>query len=193
MAPCCGHKNFSITNVKLTLKMNKLVVFDDNDPRILIHETNNIRIYHVNCLSLTVFRSKDHGFQSKYVHATGTSCYCEIEGHVLQSIVDVSNIRHSDCEYIRVGSISFTHKTRLGLKSRFLKMSPAFYQTHDVRIPRKFPGLVLKKLHKSTTGLLFNSGHLIGTGARRPQQIFEFIAKFNDLVAEVDALLASEG
>ena len=72
-------------------------------------------------------------------------------------------------------------------------MSPAFYQAHDVRIPRKFPGLVLKKLHKSTTGLLFNSGHLIGTGARRPQQIFEFIAKFNNLVAEVDAMLASEG
>lgn len=193
MAPCCNHKEFTITNIKMTLKMRKLVVFADDDPRILIHETNNIRVHHVNSLSLTVFRNKMHGFQSKYIHVTGTRCYCEIEDHVLQSIVDVSNIQLEDCEYIKVGSISFTRKICSGLKSRFLKMSPAFYQMHDVRVPRKFPALVLKKLHKNISGLLFNSGHLVACGARRPRQIFEFIDKFDQLVDEVNSLLAPEG
>ena len=193
MMSCCNHRRFTITNVKLTVKMRKMVTIADNDSRVLVHETANLCVYHVNNLSLTIFRNKIHGFCSKFIHVTGTRCHCEIEHHVLETISSVSNAEAADCEFMKIGSISFTYKTCPGLKSRFLKMSPLFYQKHDVRIPRRFPALVLKKLHLNITGLLFNSGHLIGCGARRPQQIYDFIDKFNQLVGDVDRLLISEG
>ena len=190
---CCNHNIFRISNIKLTVKSQYSILMNDDLSHVLVHEVPNLRIIHVNGLAISFFRKKNSGFSSQYAHITGSKCFCEIEGYVLETLALVTNFNVEHCLYMRIGTVAFNFKVSKNLKSRLLKMSPQFYQRYNVTIPQRFPGIVIKKLYGNISALVFSSGSAVCVGAKRINQIYEFQKRFDIMACEIDSLLKSEG
>jgi TATA-box binding protein (TBP) (component of TFIID and TFIIIB) len=97
----------------------------------------------------------------------------------------------NDILYVKIGTISITFHVPLGLKSLAVNMNRSFFTPFRMRIPHRFPGIILKGPGNVSCSV-FNGGKAIACGFKRLGQIQLFLDTFRNLFETIIKLNSHE-
>lgn len=168
-----------ISNVKLSLKINDLVINTDESTHLDYFEKYN-RIIKVENFTITTYHNNPH-----VLHITGIKNLCENLDLALKTISLLSSVNLNYVKsMIRIDNITATcnyYKSKINLIILFKRIK----NKNDVHVrfnPTKFPGMTVKFSSKSGVAIIFESGKINLLGCKNIQSINNLFICTLDLI-----------
>ena len=178
MCPSCCTNGFNLTNVKVTLVSQCDASVNAHSPPsgFLDHYKSNVRIVRYCGYTYSFFREP-----TRKIHVTGMKCLCSING-AIDTLCTFTSLVETDIRCVKIDTMSISFQVPKKLKQKFLNIGTRFINEFEIRVPARFPAIILKCSQSSVSASIFNSGEAVACGFKRFGEVCTYLDRFDDAI-----------